>query len=114
MEEMIETKVCRRCGRELPKGEFYVNNKSKDGLQTYCKDCKKEMSHKYCMSRKHEKGDVAESTMARHSGRLFPVYTNPKLAEFKDRELMLELKARGFRWEYMLEPQRKIMYDKLK
>ena len=28
-------------------------------------------------------------------------------------ELMEELKARGFRWEYMLEPQKKIFYDKI-
>jgi hypothetical protein len=41
------------------------------------------------------------------------VYTNSELSKFTPRALMAELKARGFRWEYMLEPQKKIMYDKI-
>ena len=41
------------------------------------------------------------------------VYTNPELAKFTPREMMAELKARGFKWEYMLEPQRKVYFDKI-
>ena len=35
------TKVCSRCGRELPVSEFHKNKSSKDGLQYYCKKCNK-------------------------------------------------------------------------
>lgn len=35
----METKVCKKCGRELPTTDFYVNKHQKDGLQTYCKEC---------------------------------------------------------------------------
>jgi hypothetical protein len=35
----METKVCTKCGRELPRTSFYVNNHMKDGLQSYCKEC---------------------------------------------------------------------------
>mgnify|MGYP003478770073 FL=1 len=50
--------------------------------------------------------DEKECTMAK-------VYTNPELAKFTPREMMAELKARGFKWEYMLEPQRKVYFDKI-
>ena len=50
--------------------------------------------------------DAQEHTMAK-------VHTNAELAKFTPRQLMAELKARGYRWEYMLEPQRRIMYDKI-
>lgn len=38
---MVEsgTKVCRKCGRELPIGDFYVNRMSKDGHRNICKRC---------------------------------------------------------------------------
>lgn len=39
------TKVCSRCRRELPISEFYKNKRNKDGLQHYCKKCKK-VTHK--------------------------------------------------------------------
>jgi hypothetical protein len=45
--------------------------------------------------------------------KLLKVFTNPELAKFSPRDLMTEIKARGFKWEYMLEPQKKIMYEKL-
>jgi hypothetical protein len=50
--------------------------------------------------------DEKERTMLR-------VYSDSALAKFTPRQLMAELKARGFRWEYMLEPQKKIYFDKI-
>ena len=35
--EEIKTKVCSKCGRELPLSEFYKRSVSNDGLQSYCK-----------------------------------------------------------------------------
>lgn len=35
----METKVCTKCGRELPLEAFGVRTASKDGLQYYCKEC---------------------------------------------------------------------------
>lgn len=109
MEEMIKLKKCAKCGNEYPVTEFYKNNKNKDGLQSYCKKCHADMARDYAKRKSStDRVETAEHTT------LIKVYGNPKLAEFTPRELMIELKARGFRWEYMLEPQRKIMYDKLK
>ena len=41
------TKVCPKCGRELPLNEFYKNKTRKDGLQIYCKECQKESDKLY-------------------------------------------------------------------
>ena len=101
MESNMETKKCSRCGRELPVTEFGKNKSAKDGLQVFCKECFRQYA-------RNKKADAPKQ-----GGGLQPVYTNPQLANFTPRQLMEELKARGFRWEYMLEPQRKIYYDKI-
>ena len=38
----METKQCFRCGKTKPTSEFNKNVDSKDGLQSYCRDCQKE------------------------------------------------------------------------
>ena len=122
-QEEIRTKKCPKCGRELPTTEFYTNCHNKDGLQDKCKDCQREWNREYQRKKAKEKKiaalniedkvetknvivDEKECTMAK-------VYTNPELAKFTPREMMAELKARGFKWEYMLEPQRKVYFDKI-
>jgi predicted HTH domain antitoxin len=44
---------------------------------------------------------------------MIKIYSNVELAKFSPRQLMEELKARGFRWDYMLEPQKKIYFEKI-
>ena len=41
------TKVCPKCGRELPVSQFYKDKSCKDGLQTHCKECRKERREVY-------------------------------------------------------------------
>ena len=50
---------------------------------------------------------------AKITASMHKVYAHPELAKFTPRQLMEELKSRGFKWEYMLEPQRKIMFEKI-
>lgn len=100
MEENV-TKVCNKCGRELPISAFNKKTKSKDGLQDVCRECQSAYSRERVLKKKVE------------AHKMIPMYTNPELAKFHPRELMAELKARGFTWEYMLEPQRKIMFNKI-
>lgn len=73
----IKTKRCLKCGRELPPSEFYVKNSAADGLQTWCKKCQKERARTN--------------------------YTNnhchPDLAQFTPRQLIEELKNRGYTGE---------------
>ena len=111
---MEDTKICPKCGRELPRSEFSMKTNSKDGLQSYCKDCIREASRKSYEKRKGLLKATRDAIIRKEGMDLLQVYSNPELAKFTPRELMVELKARGFRWEYMLEPQRRILFDKLK
>lgn len=95
----METKTCGVCHLELPITEFHRNRSAKDGLQYHCKECTKNYDA-------NKKARNKESTLKR-------VYSNPELAKYTPRQLMEELKARGFKWDYMLEPQRKIMFEKI-
>ena len=122
-QDAVPTKKCPKCGRELPVTEFYTNTHSKDGYQDKCKECQRVWNREYLQRKKEEKRlaslnvedkvetkkvivDEKECTIAK-------VYTNPELAKFTPREMMAELKSRGFKWEYMLEPQRKVYFDKI-
>lgn len=71
MENEEKKKVCKECGRELPLSEFARHDKSKDGHMSVCKECRR---------RKHSKTDSA---------------VNP-LEKFTARQLMHELKRRGY------------------
>jgi hypothetical protein len=93
----METKVCRKCGKELPTSEFFTSKKAKDGLHSYCKSCCMEAAKESQRRRKEKKkkGEMAEFEK-KHK-----IYTNIELAKFTPRELMLELKARGYEGELL-------------
>ena len=50
----LDTKVCRKCGRELPKENFSKCSHMVDGLQTYCKECSAQMYKEWDQKRKHK------------------------------------------------------------
>lgn len=89
----METKVCKKCGRELPVAMFYKASNRKDGLQIYCKECQAEVN-KESNKRRNRAAKVAKAEAeALYSKGLDP---NRPLAKFTPRELMEELKARGY------------------
>ena len=97
----METKKCTICGKEQPIENFHKNRKTKDGLQYHCKECQKE----YERRRKLRK--------LTGGSELNKVYTNQELAKFTPRELLAELKARGYVWEKMYAPRIEIKYEKI-
>lgn len=50
----METKICKRCGRELPLSEFYKDKNCKDGLNYWCKECSKQYKKQYYQEHKEE------------------------------------------------------------
>lgn len=95
--ENTQTKKCNRCGRELPLSEFSRNHSAKDGYDYYCRSCKSTM-HK-------ESRERTKANKAKKSG-IYPATFfdrnrtgggNPLLADFTARDLMEELRARGYR-----------------
>lgn len=113
------TKQCKKCGRVLPISAFSKRAASPDGLQFDCRECRSAYMSEYYHKKR---GDVPAKNNPVNTNResivvnerhLDKVYSNPALARFTPRELMTELKARGFKWEYMLEPQKKVYYNKI-
>lgn len=74
-----QTKLCKKCGRELPI-EMFGKGNTKDGKRSWCKECMNEAAREYHMRKKVSNGDVP----------------NPALAEFTPQELISELRARGY------------------
>lgn len=72
----METKICRICGTEKPLLDFPKNSQYPDGYDSRCKVCANE---------------YARSRRAKSKGG-----GNPQLAEFTPRELIEELKSRGY------------------
>lgn len=72
----METKVCSHCGRELPVENFNKNKAKKDGLQSVCRECHKEM------------------LAARYDGGGRKVRRS-QLCRYSDDELFAELKSRS-------------------
>ena len=92
MEKTELTKVCTKCGKELPLSEFYSHPPTKDGLMNSCKSCH------YIRTRKNiEKKRAEAATDKSHT--LHKVYFNPELAKFQPKDLIAELRARGYSGE---------------
>lgn len=75
----VQTKVCKKCGNELPITQFYPNHKAKDGLQCYCKECIKAYN-------KMRLNAQCKALSMVKSG----------LSAYTPRELMEELRRRGY------------------
>lgn len=68
-------KRCGKCGKDLPESEFYRKEKSPDGLQSHCKTCQ----------------SMSNRKMKKNGG------GNPDLSSFTPRQLIEELRARGYK-----------------
>jgi hypothetical protein len=52
MESSVKTKVCPRCGERKVVEEYHKNKRLKDGLDTYCKECKSKRKQTYHIKNK--------------------------------------------------------------
>ena len=50
----METKVCTKCGRELPLSDFWVDSRRYDGKTVQCKECCKERKKEYYQKNKEK------------------------------------------------------------
>lgn len=95
----METKVCKKCGRELPLDQYFRNKATKDGHDSQCKECKTAYTLEYPKKYRARKREQAKENERIEFEKKYKVYTNRELAKFNPRELMLELKARGYEGE---------------
>lgn len=90
----METKICSRCKQEKPLEEFSKCSTSADGLQYICKECMAVYN-----KQRHEEKKKMKDVIIQNDHTLKKVYSNPELAKFHPRELIAELKARGYSGE---------------
>ena len=121
METNGESKVkrCTKCGRVLTVDHFNKRTNSKDGLQDWCKDCIRESTQR-AKARREGTAEVSlrenlpkegrpvvkvapsmeEVIIKRQLNTSTPankVYSHPDLARFTPRQLIDELRERGYR-----------------
>ena len=95
--EEPKTKVCSKCGRELPITEFALNKKYKDGHIGRCKDCVNAYQRERYARNKASYQTQPEPT----TSPLNPKFADntPRELQQEMRELKAELIARGFNVE---------------
>lgn len=106
------TKRCKRCGQIKHINMYSKQKGSADGLLHYCKDCKS-LENKTRPSRKKTTDIDNVERVTIEGQKLCKVHAHVELATFTARQLMEELKARGYRWDYMIPPQKKITFDSI-
>lgn len=79
----METQICKCCGRELPIKQF---SKNPFGYIHVCKECNSKNRRESALQRGKLKQQAIDALNAR----------NLRLADFTPRELMEELKRRGY------------------
>lgn len=94
--EEIKTKVCRKCGRELPIENFYTNKSLKGGHDNCCKECKSAYSKEWQKKNREKKKAQKIENERIEFEKKYKIYTDKELAKFTPRQLILELKARGY------------------
>lgn len=92
----METKICRKCGRELPIENFYTNKSLKGGHDNCCKECKNNYSKEWAKKNREKKKARKIEDERIEFEKKYKIYTDKELAKFTPRELILELKARGY------------------
>lgn len=74
----METKICKGCGKELPLSDYHKDERMIGGHKNYCREC---------VSKQEEEKKKVKKAMQED---------NP-LSAFKPRELIEELRKRGYR-----------------
>lgn len=88
MENENKTKLCPKCKRTLPYNLFWKNSSAPDGLYSYCKECCSIIKKKRREEKKLGQG-----------GNLKKIYSDAELARFTPRQLIAELRTRGYSGE---------------
>lgn len=97
-EGACKTKVCPKCGRELPITAFNKDKSKADGHSNMCRDCISEYGKVYRERKKRgEDKDVTKMLETKPETR--PEVHGKTLADYTPRELMLELYRRGYEGE---------------
>lgn len=113
-----ELKYCPKCKTLKPLSEFHKNKAAKDGLQPICKKCRSESDrerHKEIVELRKKLADKPAEVIKTVDGRTLikkDASENKTLDQYTPREILAELKRRGYVWTEMWVKQT-IDYDKI-
>ena len=102
----METKICSCCGRELPVESFSTGKvHGTSFVHKICKDCMNQKKRDGHLRRKQEMDAKKECDL--------DAAKRQRLSDFSPRELMLELKRRGYEGELTFVEIHKINLNNL-
>lgn len=94
MEERLIT--CLKCKKKLPESSFSKGS-NKFGRHSYCKECDKRLSRERYQKKLSKQNTTITVQKQKEEKRvLHKVYKNPELAHFTNRQLLEEIKERGY------------------
>ena len=88
-----QTKVCKKCGRELPRDQFNKHSRSRDGIQPYCKECQAAMS-KAGWDKRHAEGTAGWKSKKAPADPVAGPERDIRI--YNDVDLAQELRRRGY------------------
>ena len=90
-----QTKVCKKCGRELPVTDFSKHPHTTDGLQMWCKECMKESAKESRKRKRRADPDTEEGRLVKDKWER-KADAVAVLANATDYIIFEELKRRGY------------------
>ena len=102
----METRVCTKCGRELPLERFGRHTKSRGNYKHICKDCCAEYQREYI---KRKKQEVAIKDAPNVSDETLKEITDKHIETIPSRLLISELRRRGYRGQLELVTIQKVV-----
>lgn len=67
----METKICTKCGRELPLSAFYKAKNRKNEFYPRCKECRKQDSRQYRLEHKEQRKEYLKRYFKTPMGRAY-------------------------------------------
>ena len=111
MEERLIT--CLKCKQELPENSF-SKGKNKFGKHSYCKECDKRLSkERYQKKLSKQNTTITVQKQKEEKRVLHKVYKNPELAHFTNRQLLEEIKERGYTGKLYFTNEIQLQYIKI-